>query len=69
MRLEDMVQGLNKLIKSHNNLIEESNNLIQRIDYLEKKLNKLEWIIAILVSILFAIGYCLLLQLCIRWLL
>ena len=34
-----------------------------------KKINKLEWIIAILVSILFSIGYLFLLKLCIWWLL
>ena len=49
------------IIEKYNQLVECSNNLL-------KKINKLEWIIAALVAVIFSIGYCVLLQLCIRWL-
>lgn len=51
-----------KLVEKYNALVEYSNDLL-------KKINKLEWIIAILVSVLFSIGYLFLLKLCIWWLL
>lgn len=58
-----------ELIRNNNRLMGENKVLHKHILKLQKRINKLEWIIAILVSILFSIGYLFLLKLCIWWLL
>lgn len=66
----DVLQVENEeLIKNNNRLMGENKVLHKHILKLQKRINKLEWIIAILVSILFSIGYLFLLKLCIWWLL
>lgn len=66
----DVLQVENEeLIRNNNRLMEKNKVLHQHILKLQKRINKLEWIIAILVSILFSIGYLFLLKLCIWWLL
>ena len=58
-----------KLIRNNDRLMEKNIVLHKHILKLQKRINKLEWIIAIVVSILFSIGYLFLLKLCIWWLL
>ena len=57
-----------ELIRNNNRLMEENKFSYKHILKLQKRINKLEWIIAALVAVIFSVGYCVLLQLCIRWL-